>query len=553
MLDTVQTFWAGRELGPIELTMLRSFVRCGHPVHLYTYNKNSLGPRVPNGVVVKDAAEILPVSQVYFYPNNPSLSAFSNDFRFKLLHERGGVWADADVICVKPMTWLEGVDVAIASEYLPYAEGPCATTHFLKMPSNSAVTSRCIQVCAILRKEVEQGARAWGVGPDTVRQVVKELKLPLLDPEQTSVCSYDNFEQLTVPCNKLEEHITPNTCVIHLWHEMWRRGNINPQNVSSKSVFGRLRDTHERLVHSGKQAVLVTGAGGFIGRNLVSQLVALGRFHVTGVDLCDKPPEFDNNVEWFKYNVAEFNRFRRFDCIVHLAGAAGVRQSDNDPRKFVRDNVETTTAVFELAKACKAKVIYASSSSVYGAAPPPQDEAMPTAAVSFYALSKIMGENICEYYHRRWEVPSFALRFFTVYGKHGRANMAVRGFAEAIADGKPITVYGDGTQRRDYTNVRDTCAAIILCVDDVRGGYHTFNVGAGNDISVNELICSLEELVGRKAVVATHDRHPADVPATKACMQKFESYFKWKPEIRMQDGLAEFVAWLQSQQLPSAK
>lgn len=551
-LDKVQTFWWGRPLGPIELTMLRSFVRHGHPVDLYTFDEASLG-EVPTGVTVRDAGEILSRSSVYFYKNNPSLSAFSNDFRFKLLHDRGGVWVDADVVCLKPMEWLKDIKVAIASEYLPTARGAHATTHFLKMPKGGKVAKRCMEVCADLKKQVLTGRRKWGLGPDTIRSVVRELNLKCLPPERTSTCPHHHFKTLVAPPKMFRyperlEDVKADTGVVHLWHEMWRRDEVNPDAINPDSIFAKLERRYRK---GGHQTVLVTGAAGFIGRNLVRRLHALGRFRVVGLDVLPRPPEVNANIDWIQEDLVKTDLGavgKRFgvDCIVHLAGLAGVRQSDDKPRAYVHNNIDATTAVFDMAKTLGIKVVFASSSSVYGDTPPPQQEhaAIHANLKSFYALTKLVGEDIGVYYWKRHGVPSFLLRFFTVYGTHGRPGMAVRKFSEQIMDGKPVTVYGDGTQLRDFTDVRDVCTAIVKCVDDVRGGCHEFNVGAGGKISVNGLIGVLEEAIGQKATVQRLPRHPADVDATGACTERIAEHFGWRPAIGIREGVEDFVQWL---------
>lgn len=555
MLDTVQTFWHGRTLGPVECLMLRSFLYHGHPVHLYTFNAESLGPDVPAGVELKDAKDILSEENIYFYKGNSSLSAFSNDFRFKLLYDRGGVWIDTDVVCLKPMQWLETMDVAIASEYLQHVRGAHATTHLLKLPQGGLIAKRCMEVCDRLKQEVVHGTRTWGLGPDTIRTVVKTMNLRCLPPERTSTCPYHSFKTLVMPANQnlypeRVEDIKADTGVIHLWHEMWRREGVNPDKVNDKSIFAVLRKTYSKAA---KQVVLVTGAAGFIGRNLVDRLHDLNRFHIIGMDLLPKPLELNENITWIQGDLTDVDFKSIVDrysvaCIVHLAGASGVRQSDDDPRHYVKNNIDATTLVFDAAKANKVKVIFASSSSVYGDTPPPQREHDATHAgvMSFYALSKMTGEDIGFYHWKRWGVPGFMLRFFTVYGKHGRRNMAVRKFAEAIMQETPITVYGDGTQLRDFTDVRDVCTAIVKCIDDVRGGCHRFNVGAEGKVSVNALIALLEDSIGKKALVTHEQRHPADVEATGACTEHISDYFDWRPCINIQEGVQDFVQWLEA-------
>jgi hypothetical protein len=247
----VQMFWTGRPLGPIERTSMRSFMRCGHAVHLYTYDRTL---RVPPGVVTFDAADIMTDIDVYTYPNG-SASAFSNDFRFALLLRRGGVWVDADVVCVRPMPWLSRPDIVFAGERADDGS-TIPTTHLLKMPAGSMVAHTCVELQHTNRAAVLAGQMKWGAGPKTVGAVVKRLRLGhcVLPWRRTSTCPPEAYHTLlgrasarTTIYPTTMKAVGADTDMIHLWHEMWRRDQtLGPDTVDrlpATSIFAKLRTT----------------------------------------------------------------------------------------------------------------------------------------------------------------------------------------------------------------------------------------------------------------------------------------------------------------------
>lgn len=238
LLCPVQMFWTGRPLGPIERLSIRSWLKHGHPVHLYTYTKDL---KTPSGVELLDANTILHESLQYTYQNG-SPSAFSNDFRFSLLLKRGGVWVDADVVCVRPMPWLGSADIIIAGELRNKSNEP--TTHLLRMPANSMAARLCVELQAKNRKLIESGELKWGAGPKTISVMVSTLHLEhcVLPWWRTSTCPPAAFQSLlgdrSTPYPTTMKTMKPDTDAIHLWHEMWRRKpELTPK---PKSLFCEL-------------------------------------------------------------------------------------------------------------------------------------------------------------------------------------------------------------------------------------------------------------------------------------------------------------------------
>ena len=231
-------------------------------------------------------------------------------------------------------------------------------------------------------------------------------------------------------------------------------------------------------------------------------------------------------------------------AIVHLAARAGVRDSLADPKAYYETNVLGTLALLELCREFGVpRFILASTSSVYGAGvngPVAEDE--PTdRPLSPYAASKIAAETLLYSYHHLHGMNAAALRYFTVYGPAGRPDMSVFRFIRAIAEDQPITVYGDGTQQRDFTYVDDIAAGTVAALE-IRG-YETINIGSDRPIVLNDLIAVIESAVGRRARVEYERRHPADPSLTWANIGRAREQLGWSPEVGIEEGIRRCVNW----------
>lgn len=322
---------------------------------------------------------------------------------------------------------------------------------------------------------------------------------------------------------------------------------------------------------------LVTGAAGFIGAALTRRLLADGR-PVVGVDdlsetydpalkkarleLLLADPRFDfrhadvRDAETVDRVTAE----TRPPVVVHLAARAGVRPSTREPVDYVDVNVTGTAAVLEAARANGVgHVVYASSSSVYGAHDdPPFSVARPADhPVSVYAATKRAAELLAHAYASLHGLPTTGLRFFTVYGPWGRPDMAYYDFADAILSGRPITVFGGGTAPRDFTHVDDVVEVIVRAARrppaagaaPVTPGtspapWRVLNVGTGRRVTVNELVALLEQLLGARAVRIEAPVQAGDVPATEADVDDLVALVDHRPRIALAEGLATFTDWL---------
>ncbi|HEV2390675.1 MAG TPA: NAD-dependent epimerase/dehydratase family protein [Nitrososphaerales archaeon] len=298
---------------------------------------------------------------------------------------------------------------------------------------------------------------------------------------------------------------------------------------------------------------LVTGSAGFIGSHLSEALVANGH-SVLGVDCFTdyysralKVSNLSALFDMTRFKLVEVDLasarlaplLRGVDCVFHLAGQPGVRASwGTSFSNYVKDNVVTTQRLLEAVKQTGTikKFVYASSSSIYGDA-----EALPTPEttapkpVSPYGATKLTGENLCHVYFRNYSLPVVVLRYFTVYGPRQRPDMAFNAFMSKVARGQEITVYGDGNQRRDFTFVADTVAATILALRAQAGT--VYNVGAGRSTSLNEVVSTIESVLGKKARIRHESSAPGDVMDTSADITRIKADLGYEPATTLTEGL----------------
>lgn len=310
---------------------------------------------------------------------------------------------------------------------------------------------------------------------------------------------------------------------------------------------------------------LVTGGAGFIGSNLINRLFSKEpEAIITCIDNFDPfyPAEIKN------LNIREFESKSNFrllkndlgtttakelgdlikkpvDIIIHLAAKAGVRPSIQNPLSYQYSNVIGLQNLLEFAKEKNIKqFVFASSSSVYGVNdhfPWKEDEQL--MPISPYASSKLSGEMLGHVYHKLFGIRFLALRFFTVYGPAQRPDLAIHKFTKVILTGRPITMYGDGTTSRDYTFVNDTVDGIIGAMNYNQSGFEIINLGNNYSVSLKELISSIEEMIGKKAIIEQLPEQPGDVPKTFADITKAKQLLGYNPKTKLKEGLGEFYKW----------
>lgn len=315
-------------------------------------------------------------------------------------------------------------------------------------------------------------------------------------------------------------------------------------------------------------AALVTGGVGFIGSHVARALLLRGEDVRILDDFSNAPypkaykernyadlaNEFGGRVTLFRGCVT--NRALTGQAmegcarIIHLAGLAGVRPSFQRPADYARVNVEGSAVVAELAVANGIRnLAFASSSSVYGNTTPlpAREDAPCVAPESPYAGSKRGAELVLQAYAKICpDLRCAALRFFTVYGARQRPEMAITLFTRAILEGRPITVFGDGGMRRDFTHVDDITRGVLAASDQSPTGFRAYNLGSGNPITLNDLVIALEKATGQKPIVEQASQPLGDVDATYADISRAKSELGWKPEIRIESGLTTVVDWVRA-------
>ena len=340
------------------------------------------------------------------------------------------------------------------------------------------------------------------------------------------------------------------------------------------------------------KTILVTGAAGFIGSNLVMALLKAGEFvHVVGLDNCndyydvslkeyrlaeiDKSAATTPNNKWtfVKGNIADkalidriFSEYQPA-IVVNLAAQAGVRYSIDHPDVYIESNI---IGFYNILEACRHNpvehLVYASSSSVYGS-----NEKVPYSVedkvdnpVSLYAATKKSNELLAHAYSKLYNIPSTGLRFFTVYGPAGRPDMAYFGFTNKLRKGETIQIFNFGNCKRDFTYVDDIVEGVMRVMQyapvkqDGKDGlpvppYAVYNIGNSNPENLLDFVQILsEELVRAGVLPSDYDfeshkklvpMQPGDVPITYADTSALERDFDFRPNTSLRDGLRKFAQW----------
>ncbi|MBL9012607.1 MAG: NAD-dependent epimerase/dehydratase family protein [Myxococcales bacterium] len=319
--------------------------------------------------------------------------------------------------------------------------------------------------------------------------------------------------------------------------------------------------------------VVVTGAAGFIGSHTTERLIAAGH-RVTGLDSFDSylyssDRKRTNAVALaalpgftlIEGNICDRDAVARaitpdVDVVLHLAALAGVRPSLAEPLRYLDTNIVGTGVIAEHMRALGLRrLVFGSSSSVYGARPGAteafrEDDPCLTPA-SPYAATKRMNELQLSTYRDLFGLGVFALRFFTVYGPRQRPDMAISKFLDAVAAGRPITVFGDGSSRRDYTYVDDIVSGVIAALERVApGAFEIYNLGGTQTISLAELVGVVERTVGKAAVIDRQPDQPGDVPITYANIDRARAALGYQPTTTVAQGVPRQWAWVQARPMP---
>ncbi len=305
---------------------------------------------------------------------------------------------------------------------------------------------------------------------------------------------------------------------------------------------------------------LVTGAAGFIGSTLSGALLARGA-EVVGIDCFTDYYSREVKTDNLS-SVRDHPRFRFVEAplqttpldplldgvthVFHLAGQAGVRGSwGADFGSYITNNIDATQRLLEAVKDRPiARVVYASSSSVYGdLVPVPMREDARVQPLSPYGVTKLAAEHLCVLYHANHGVPTVSLRYFTVYGPRQRPDMAFHRFIRAALLGEPITLFGDGEQTREFTFVDDVVAATMAAGDRGRPG-GVYNIGGGSRVTVNHVLDLIARRTGRTLDVRRQPAQKGDMRDTSADTALARAELGFEPARALEAGLSAECEWM---------
>ena len=332
-----------------------------------------------------------------------------------------------------------------------------------------------------------------------------------------------------------------------------------------------------------KNICFVTGGAGFIGSHLCEALLRDGRIVITldNFDPFYEPKIKQHNIDSIQKIMQEeeieashfkliegdirdrellkkiFSELKQYDkaiTILHIAAKAGVRPSIDNAPLYTDVNIIGTQNIFEVAKSFGVKkIIYASSSSVYGENKkvPFNEEDNVDSPISPYAMTKKSNELLAHTYHHLYSIDTIGLRFFTVYGPRQRPDLAINKFTRMIDSGEAIPFYGDGSTRRDYTYIDDIIDGVLRALDYIEvhdNIYEILNLGESQTTTLRELVSHIENAVGKKAIINHLPLQPGDVPQTYADISKAKRVIGYQPTTLISEGITKYVAWYQAQE-----
>lgn len=295
-----------------------------------------------------------------------------------------------------------------------------------------------------------------------------------------------------------------------------------------------------------KMKYLVTGGAGFIGSNLVDRLIILGH-DVVCID--DESAECHEQFYWndkaqnYKYNICNYDLiaplFSGVDCVFHVASDARIQPAILNPKKSIQSNALGTANVLELCRVNKVdRLIYSSTSSAYGKKSIlPNQEIQPSDPLTPYSAAKVFGENLARVYYNLYGLKTISLRYFNVYGDRqplkGQYAPVIGLFLKQYHEGKPLTVVGDGSQRRDFTHISDVIQANILASEVKNGFGEVYNIGYGSNYAILEIANRISNDV--KFIPS----RIGEVQETLASNQKFKDLTGWNPKVSLIEWLSK--------------
>jgi UDP-glucuronate 4-epimerase len=306
---------------------------------------------------------------------------------------------------------------------------------------------------------------------------------------------------------------------------------------------------------------LVTGVAGFIGSKVAEFLLKDGH-QVHGLDNLNDAydPRLkdwrlerirdEENLRFDRIDIVDHEALagvwlpESYDAVINLAARAGVRPSVAHPEIFLETNVFGALNLLELARERGVKkFVLASTSSLYGEHNPMpfQEDADISRPLSPYASSKGAAEMLCHNFHHLHGLDVSILRYFTVYGPAGRPDMSIFRFIQWVAEGRPLRLYGDGFQERDFTFIDDIARGTIAALKPL--GFEVINLGSDHPVQMNQVISLIEGYLEERAKVDRQDVAPGDIRATWADIHKAKDLLGWEPEVPFDAGLKAAVDW----------
>jgi len=323
--------------------------------------------------------------------------------------------------------------------------------------------------------------------------------------------------------------------------------------------------------------VLLTGCAGFIGYHVTKKLLS-NSFHVVGVDNINsyydvklKEARLENlitnpNFKFYKKDISDESNIAffsdNFDVVINLAAQAGVRYSIENPHSYTMSNLVGFANILEIARNANSQLIYASTSSVYGANEnqPFKEKNIADHPIQYYAATKRANEIMAHSYSSMYEMKTIGLRFFTVYGPFGRPDMALFKFTKNILEGKPIQVFNNGEHVRDFTYVEDITNGIYACIDynfnnhlnwssknpspEISNApFRVFNLGNSSPIKLLDYIGIIEELLEKKAQIEFLPLQLGDVVSTESDISFAKNELGYNPKTNVRQGVSNFINW----------
>ena len=289
---------------------------------------------------------------------------------------------------------------------------------------------------------------------------------------------------------------------------------------------------------------LVTGGAGFIGSNLVDKLISLGHDVVCIDDEsaeCHEQFYWNNKAQNYKYDICDYDLiaplFKDIDCVFHVASDARIQAAILNPKKSIQSNAVGTANVLELCRVNKVdRLIYSSTSSAYGKkAILPNQEIQPSDPLTPYSAAKVFGENLAKVYHNLYGLKTISLRYFNVYGDRqplkGQYAPVIGLFLKQYHEGKPLTVVGDGSQRRDFTHVSDVIEANIIASEVKNGFGEVYNIGYGSNYAILDIANMISNDI--KFIPS----RIGEVQETLASNSKFKDLTEWVPKVSLMNWL----------------